>query len=180
MSARRHLNSIPVEIRRAACAFHEAGHILVGWRYQRSISHAWLRPPHGVSGETCFEPYQREFRRERQADIARAEAEISILYGGYCGEMIYWNQPEALRWYPGELESHEDDLQQMLPYLRFIAPPDEAVFRARCVRAATAILHAPAMQSALRRIAAALIADRRIGQDAVSALIQDGSVSPNS
>lgn len=97
-----------------------------------------------------------------------------------CESSIYWSQPEALPWYPGELESHEDDLQQMLPYLRFIAPPDEAALRARCVRAATAILHAPAMLSALRRIAAALIADRRIDQDAVSALIQDGFVPPNS
>jgi hypothetical protein len=179
MDARTRLESIPLEIRREACAYHEAGHILVGWHHRRAISHAWLRPPHGISGETCFQPYEAPFRRERAQDRVRAEIEIVILQAGYCGEMIYWDQPHRRRWFPGELTSHHDDLAQMQAYIRFIGQPDEAGLRARCLRAATAILHAPAMLAAQRRIAASLIADRRIAGDELGAIIHaDASGSP--
>lgn len=84
-------DEVPPDIRRAACAFHEAGHIVVGWQFQRFITHAWLRPPYGLSGETCFEPYKRGFRVGSPVDRQRAEVEVIILSAGYCGEMIYWN-----------------------------------------------------------------------------------------
>jgi hypothetical protein len=173
MDARTRLDAIPIAIRREACAYHEAGHILVGWHHQRPISYAWLRPPHGVSGETCFQPYHKPFRREREQDRARAETEIVILHAGFCGEMIYWDQPGSRRWYPGELSSHHDDLEQMLAYISFIGAPDEAALRARCLRAATAILHVPKMLAAQRRIAAVLVANRRIESEDVAAIMRD-------
>ncbi|MFN3674251.1 MAG: hypothetical protein ACK4VM_20300 [Bosea sp. (in: a-proteobacteria)] len=171
MTSRNALDAIPVEIRRAACAFHEAGHILVGWRLGRRITHAWLRPPHGVSGETCFMPYATPMRSEREADRVRAEAEVTILCGGYCGEMIYWNQAEAARWFPGEIQSHADDLAQMRIFLRFLAPADEAALQARCSRAAMAILHAPAMLAAQKALADQLIRNRRIGGEDLATIM---------
>lgn len=178
MRARDPLDAIPIGIRRAACAYHEAGHILAGWRHRREISHAWLRPPHGLSGETCFQPYRSAFRPGHEPDLVRAETEIIILSAGYCGEMIYWNRPEAARWYPGILHSHQDDLEQMQAYIRFIAPPDEAALRARCSLAATAILHAPAMLEAQTLIADALIANRRIGGEEVAAILDRAPANP--
>ncbi|KRE03411.1 hypothetical protein ASE61_13140 [Bosea sp. Root670] len=164
------LSDIPADIRRAACAFHEAGHIIVGWHHRRYITHAWLRPPYGSSGETCFEPYSRGFQSGNPIDLRRAEIEITILSAGYCGEMIYWNE-EGLKWYPGEIASHEDDLQQMTPYIALLQPPDEAVLRARCANAATAILYRPAMLAAQAAIARRLSDRRRIDRDEVDAII---------
>ena len=161
------LTDIPADIRRVACAFHEAGHIVVGWHHQRFITHAWLRPPYGFSGETCFEPYRRGFQADRPSDLARAEVEITILSAGYCGEMIYWNEGEGAKWYPGELHSHADDLDQMTPYITLLRTPDEAVLRARCARAATAILYQPAMRKAHAEIARRLHERRRIERDEV-------------
>lgn len=160
------LSDIPADIRRAACAFHEAGHIVVGWEHRRCITHAWLRPPHGVSGETCFEPYKRGFQTGSPIDRQRAEIEITILSAGYCGEMIYWNE-EGLKWYPGAIASHEDDLQQMKPYLALLQPPDEAALQARCANAATAILYRPPMLAAQAMIARRLFDRRRIDRDEV-------------
>lgn len=168
MRPRVDLSAIPVEIRRAACAFHEAGHIVVGWHHRRFISHAWLRPPYGFTGETCFLPYERGFRAGRQEDAARAEIEVVILSAGYCGEMIYWDAGEGLRWHPGAIQSHADDLEQMLPYIAFLCPPDEAAFRARCARAATAILYAPRMLVAQKAIAGVLFERRRIDAEEVA------------
>lgn len=171
MRPRGDLSAIPVEIRRAACAFHEAGHIVVGWHHRRYITHAWLRPPHGFTGETCFLPYQRGFHAGRQDDAARAEVEVTILSAGYCGEMIYWDAGEGLKWYPGELHSHADDLDQMQPYIALLQPPDEAVLRARCARAATAILYQPSMRAAHAAIARRLLDHRRIDRDEVDELL---------
>lgn len=165
------LSAIPADIRRAACAFHEAGHIVVGWHHQRCITHAWLRPPYGFSGETCFEPYRRGFQADRPGDLARAEVEITILSAGHCGEMIYWNEGEGAKWYPGELHSHADDLEQMTPYVALLRPPDEAGLRARCARAATVILYQPSMRLAHAAIARRLFDDRRIERDEVDAII---------
>ena len=160
------LSDIPPDIRRAACAFHEAGHIVVGWEHRRRITHAWLRPPYGFSGETCFEPYERGFRSDNAVDRGRAEIEVTILSAGYCGEMIYWNA-EGLKWYPGAIASHEDDLRQMEPYLALLQPPDEAALRTRCLNAATAILYRPAMLAAQAAIARRLSDRRRIDRDEV-------------
>lgn len=171
MNPHRALQAIPVEIRRAACAFHEAGHIVVGWRLGRHITHAWLRPPQGVSGETCFVPYMTPLHRDREADRMRAEAEVTLLCAGYCGEMIYWNQAEAATWFPGEIQSHADDLAQISVFLRFLAPPDEAALQARCSRAAIAILHAPAMLAAQKALAGQLIRNRRIAGEDVAAIM---------
>ncbi len=124
------IEAIPPAIRRAACAFHEAGHIVVGWHYRRAITHAWLRPPQGVSGETCFEPYRRGFQLDRAGDLRRAEIEITILSAGQCGEMVYWNGAEGLKWYPGELRSHGDDLDQMQPFIALLQPDGLRVFLA--------------------------------------------------
>ena len=165
------LSDIPSEIRRAACAFHEAGHVVVGWHHKRSITHAWLRPPYGFSGETCFEPYRRGFQADRPGDLARAEVEITILAAGHCGEMIYWNEGEGVKWYPRELHSHADDLDQMTPYIALLRPPDEAALRARSARAATAILYQPAMRLAHAAIARRLFENRRIERDEVDEII---------
>lgn len=167
------LAAIPAAIRRAACAFHEAGHIVVGWHHRRAITHAWLRPPQGASGETCFEPYRRGFQADRAGDLHRAEIEVTILSAGQCGEMIYWNQPEGLKWYPGELRSHGDDLDQMQPFIALLQPPDAGLLRARCARAATAILYQPAMRTAHEAIARRLAAAGRIGADEVEALMYE-------
>lgn len=164
------LDDIPADIRRAACAFHEAGHIVVGWQHQRYITHAWLRPPHGISGETCFEPYKRGFQADNALDRQRAEIEITILSAGYCGEMIYWNE-EGLKWYPGVIASHEDDLRQMRPYIALLPPQDKAALRARCATAATAILYRPSMLAAQAAIARRLFDRRRIDRDEVDEII---------
>jgi hypothetical protein len=164
------LSDIPPDIRRAACAFHEAGHIVVGWEHRRHITHAWLRPPYGFSGETCFEPYERGFRGDSAVDRRRAEIEIIILSAGYCGEMIYWNA-EGLKWYPGAIASHEDDLRQMEPYLALLPPLDEAALRTRCANAATAILYRSAMLAAQAAIARRLANQRRIDRDEVDEII---------
>lgn len=163
------LAAIPATIRRAACASHEAGHIVVGWHHRRCVTHAWLRPPQGTSGETCFEPYRRDFRADRPDDLRRAEVEITILAAGHCGEMIYWNQPEGLKWFPGTLGSHADDIAQMVPYLALLRPSDETVLKERCARAATAILYQPAMRLAHATIARRLREEGRIGRDEVEA-----------
>jgi hypothetical protein len=168
----RELSAIPAEIRRAACAFHEAGHIIVGWHHERYVTHAWLRPPFGFSGETCFEPYRKGFQAERLADIRRAEVEVTILSAGHCGEMIYWNEGEGLRWYPGAIHSHDDDLEQMRPYIAFLGPADEAALLARCARAAAAILYNPAMLAAQKAIAGVLFERRRIDADEIDAIIR--------
>lgn len=164
------LSDTPPDVRRAACAFHEAGHIVVGWQHQRFITHAWLRPPYGFSGETCFEPYKRGFRADSPIDRQRAEIEITILCAGYCGEMIYWNK-EGLKWYPGAIASHEDDLRQMEPFAALLQPIDEIALRERCGTAATAILYRPAMLAAHAAIARQLFAHRRIGRDEVDEII---------
>ena len=164
------LSDIPVDVRRAACAFHEAGHIVVGWEHRRAITHAWLRPPHGVSGETCFEPYKRGFQLGNPVDRQRAEVEIIILSAGYCGEMIYWNE-EGLKWYPGAIASHEDDLRQMQPYIALLQPSSETALRERCAAAATAILYRPAMLAAQAAIARRLFDRRRIDRDEVEDII---------
>lgn len=164
------LDDIPPDIRRAACAFHEAGHIVVGWEHRRYITHAWLRPPYGFSGETCFEPYKRGFQPGSSVDRQRAEVEIAILSAGYCGEMVFWNA-EGLRWYPGAIASHEDDLRQMKPYLALLRPVDEAALRARCATAATAILYRPTMLAAHATIARRLSDRRRIDRDEVDEII---------
>ncbi len=164
------LSDIPVDVRRAACAFHEAGHIVVGWEHRRYITHAWLRPPYGFSGETCFEPYKRGFQIDNLVDRQRAEIEIVILSAGYCGEMIYWNE-EGLKWYPGAIASHEDDLRQMRPYIALLQPSDEAALRERCAAAAIAILYRPAMLAAQAAIARRLFDQRRIGCDEVDEII---------
>lgn len=164
------LSEIPPDTRRAACAFHEAGHIVVGWEHRRYITHAWLRPPYGFSGETCFEPYERGFRSDSPADLRRAEVEITILSAGYCGEMIYWNE-EGLKWYPGAIASHEDDLRQMEPYIALLRPQDETALRNRCANAATAILYRPAMLTAHAAIARRLFGQRRIDRDEVDEII---------
>ena len=174
MRPRADLNAIPVPVRRAACAFHEAGHIIVGWHHKRYITHAWLRPPYGFSGETCFVPYHRGFQNERKDDLARAEVEVTILSAGYCGEMIYWNAGEGLKWYPGGINSHDDDLQQMLPYIRFLRPNDEAAFRERCARAATAILYDSRMIAAQKAIAGVLFERRRIAPEDVDDILRRG------
>ncbi|PZN98406.1 MAG: hypothetical protein DCF30_14200 [Hyphomicrobiales bacterium] len=171
------LSDIPPDIRRAACAFHEAGHIVVGWHHQRSITHAWLRPPYGFSGETCFEPYRRGFQPDRAVDRERAEVEITILSAGHCGEMIYWNEGEGSKWYPGELHSHADDLDQMTSYIALLRPPDEAVMRARCARAATAILYQPRMRLAHAAIARRLFDHRRIDRDEVDEILGRGTAA---
>ncbi len=165
------LSDIPADIRRAACAFHEAGHIVVGWEHRRHITHAWLRPPYGFSGETCFEPYKRGFQADNPVDRQRAEIEIIILSAGHCGEMIYWNEA-GLKWYPGAIASHEDDLRQMTPYIALLRPQDEAVLRARCVTAATAILYRPPMLVAQAAIARRLSERRRIDRDEVEEIIR--------
>lgn len=177
MSRRIDVTAIPVAIRRAACAFHEAGHVIVGWHHQRHITHAWLRPPHGFTGETCFLPYHRGFQAGRAEDRARAEVEVVILSAGYCGEMIYWNEGEGLKWYPGEISSHDDDLEQMRPYIAFLRPEDEAAFRERCARAATAILYDPRMIVAQKAIARVLFERRRIDRDEVDAIIMQAKAS---
>lgn len=164
------LADIPADIRRAACAFHEAGHIVVGWEQGRRISHAWLRPPYGFGGEVCFEPYARGFRGESAVDRSRAEAEITILYAGHCGEMIFWNEG-GLRWYPGAIASHEDDLRQIAVFLDWLRPADEPALRARCQAAAMAILYRPAMRRAQAAIAHHLVAQRRIHRDEVAAIM---------
>ncbi len=161
------IEAIPPAIRRAACAFHEAGHIVVGWHYRRAITHAWLRPPQGVSGETCFEPYRRGFQLDRAGDLRRAEIEITILSAGQCGEMVYWNGAE------GELRSHGDDLDQMQPFIALLQPPDAGLLRARCARAATAILYQPAMRTAHEAIARRLAAAGRVSADEVEALMAE-------
>jgi hypothetical protein len=171
------LDRIPIRIRRAACAYHEAGHIIVGWQHRRYITHAWLRPPQGMTGETCFVPYQRGFRADRAEDLARAESEVIILCAGHCGEMIYWDQSEGLKWFPGEIRSHEDDLAQMRPYLALLAPRDETALRAKCARAATAILYRPAMLAAQARIAAALLERWRIEPAEVEAIMSAAATS---
>jgi hypothetical protein len=165
------LDAIPPAIRRAACAFHEAGHIVVGWHHGRAITHAWLRPPHGISGETCFAPYHRGFQPDRAGDRRRAEVEITILSAGHCGEMIYWNEGPGLKWYPGELHSHADDLAQMQPFIALLQPPEAGLLRARCTRAATAILYQPAMREAHAAIAGRLRDASRIGADEVEAVM---------
>ncbi|WP_420104057.1 hypothetical protein [Bosea sp. (in: a-proteobacteria)] len=165
-------DDIPAEIRRAACAFHEAGHIVVGWAQGRFISHAWLKPPYGFSGETCFEPYERAFRRDLAEDRARAEAEIAILYAGHGGEMLYWNE-EGLRFYPGAIASHEDDLRQIAGFLAWLGPVDEAATRARCEAAATAILYRPAIRRGHAAIARRLLDQRRIHRDEVERIMAD-------
>ncbi len=167
------LDAIPPAIRRAACAFHEAGHIVVGWHHRRDITHAWLRPPHGISGETCFAPYHRGFQQDRASDRQRAEIEIAILSAGQCGEMIYWNEGQGLKWYPGELHSHADDLAQMQPFIALLQPPDAGLLHARCMRAATAILYQPAMRTAHAAIAGRLRDARRIGADEVDAVMDE-------
>lgn len=174
MKVRRNheLSAIPAEVRRAACAFHEAGHILVGWHHGRYVTHAWLRPPHGFSGEACFEPYRKGFQTERPADLRRAEVELTILSAGHCGEMIYWNEGEGLKWYPGAIHSHEDDLEQMRPYIAFLRPVDEVALRARCARAAAAILYQPAMLVAHKAIANRLFEQRRIDRDEADDIIK--------
>jgi hypothetical protein len=177
MRPRPDLERIPLEIRRSACAFHEAGHIIVGWHHRRYITHAWLRPPHGCSGETCFEPYSRGFQDGRKADAVRAETEVTILSAGYCGEMIYWNQGEGLKWYPGEIHSHADDIEQMRPYIGFLRPQDETAFRERCARAATAILYAPRMIAAQKAIAGVLFERRRVGPEEVDDIIKAATSS---
>jgi len=164
------LSDIPPDVRRAACAFHEAGHIVVGWEHRRHITHAWLRPPYGFSGETCFEPYERGFRSDSTVDRRRVEIEIIILSAGYCGEMVYWNK-DGLKWYPGAIASHEDDLRQMEPYLALLRPLDEAALRARCANAATAILYRPAMLAAQAAIARRLSDRRRIDREEVDEII---------
>lgn len=164
------LSDVPADIRRAACAFHEAGHIVVGWEHRRFITHAWLRPPYGFSGETCFEPYRRGFQVDSPVDRQRADIEIIILSAGYCGEMIYWNE-EGLKWYPGAIASHEDDLRQMEPYIALLHPPDETALRSRCANAATAILYRPAMLMAHAAIARRLFDQRRIDRDEVDDII---------
>lgn len=164
------LSDIPPGVRRAACAFHEAGHIVVGWEHRRHITHAWLRPPYGFSGETCFEPYERGFRSDSTVDRRRAEIEIIILSAGYCGEMVYWNK-DGLKWYPGAIASHEDDLQQMEPYLALLRPLDEAALRTHCANAATAILYRPAMLAAQAAIARRLSDRRRIDREEVDEII---------
>jgi hypothetical protein len=164
-------STIPADIRRSACAFHEAGHIVVGWQNRRYISHAWLRPPHGFSGEVCFEPYLRGFHADSPADLRRAEIEITILSAGHCGEMIYWNEGEGLRWYPGAISSHEDDLQQMTPYIALLRPPDEAALQARCAAAAAAILYRPSLRAAHAAIARRLRDGRRIDRDEVEEIM---------
>jgi hypothetical protein len=169
--------AIPAAVRRAACAFHEAGHIVVGWHHRRAITHAWLRPPQGVSGETCFEPYRRGFDAQSPQDRRRAEIEITILAAGHCGEMLYWNEPAGLKWYPGELRSHGDDLDQMQPFIALLQPPDAGLLRARCARAATAILYQPAMRCAHAAIAARLDAQGRIGRDEVEALMAQAGLA---
>lgn len=169
------LSAIPAEIRRAACAFHEAGHIVAGWHNERYITHAWLRPPYGFSGETCFEPYQRGFQADRPADRERAEVEITILSAGHCGEMIYWNEGEGVKWYPGELHSHADDLDQMAPFIALLRPQDEAQLRARCARAATVILYQPAMRTAHATVARCLLERRRIAREEVEAIMAQTS-----
>ncbi|WP_148663335.1 hypothetical protein [Bosea vaviloviae] len=166
------LSAIPAEVRRAACAFHEAGHIIVGWHHERYVTHAWLRPPYGFTGETCFEPYRKGFQIERLADIRRAEVEITILSAGHCGEMIYWNEGDGLKWYPGAIQSHEDDLEQMRPYIAFLRPADELALRARCARAAAAILYQPAMLAAQKAIAERLVERRRIDADEIDDIIR--------
>ncbi len=171
------LSAIPADIRRAACAFHEAGHIVVGWHHQRYITHAWLRPPYGFSGETCFEPYRRGFQKDRPGDLGRAEVEITILSAGHCGEMIYWNEGEATKWYPGELHSHADDLEQMAPYIALLRPPDEALLRARCARAATVILYQPSARLAHAAIARRLFDQRRIEPDEVDEILGRGTAA---
>lgn len=169
-------DDLPAEIRRAACACHEAGHIVVGWAQGRFISHAWLRPPYGFSGEVCFEPYRQGFRSDRPEDRARAEAEIAILYAGHGGEMLYWNE-EGLRFYPGAIASHEDDLRQIDGFLAWLRPVDEAAVRARCQAAATAILYRPAIRRAHAAIARTLLDQRRIHRDEVE-LIMAGQAAP--
>lgn len=166
------LEAIPLAIRRTACAFHEAGHIVVGWHHRRAITHAWLRPPQGVSGETCFEPYRRGFQADRAGDLLRAEIEVTILSAGQCGEMIYWNGDEGLRWYPGELRSHGSDLDQMQPFIGLLQTPDAGLLRARCARAAAAILYQPAMRAAHEAIARRLDTASRIGADEVEAMME--------
>ena len=166
------LNAIPAEVRRAACAFHEAGHIIVGWHHERYVTHAWLRPPHGFTGETCFEPYRKGFQTERLADIRRAEVEVTILSAGHCGEMIYWNEGDGLKWYPGAIQSHADDLEQMRPYIAFLRPADEFALRARCARAAAAILYQPPMLAAQKAIAKTLVERRRIDRDEIDDILR--------
>jgi hypothetical protein len=164
------LSDIPADIQRAACAFHEAGHIVVGWHHRRYITHAWLRPPYGFSGEACFEPYTRGFQIDSPVDRRRAEVELTILSAGYCGEMIYWNG-EGLKWYPGAIASHEDDLRQMKPYIALLRPADEAELRTRCATAAMAILYRPMMLTAHAAIARRLSDRRRIDRDEVDEII---------
>lgn len=175
MRSRVAIDTIPVAIRRAACAFHEAGHILVGWHHKRYITHAWLRPPHGLAGETCFEPYHRSFQSERKEDLARAEIEVTILYAGYWGEMIYWNEGEGLKWYPGAIHSHDDDLEQMLPYIGFLSPADETALRKRASQAAAAILYRPRVIVAQKAIAKMLFEQRRIEREDVETIIAGGT-----
>ncbi len=172
VGGRHELSAIPAEVRRAACAFHEAGHIIVGWHHERYVTHAWLRPPHGFTGETCFEPYRKGFQTERLVDTRRAEVEITILSAGHCGEMIYWNEGDGLKWYPGAIQSHEDDLEQMRPYIAFLRPADEVALRARCARAAAAILYQPPMLAAQKAIAKTLFERRRIDADEVEHILR--------
>lgn len=172
MTQHHELSAIPAEVRRAACAFHEAGHMIVGWHHERYVTHAWLRPPHGLTGEACFEPYQTGFQAERLADLRRAEVEVTILSAGHCGEMIYWNEGKGLKWYPGAIHSHEDDLEQMRPYIAFLRPVDEVALRARCARAAAAILYHPPMLAAHKAIAKSLFERWRIDGDEVDGIIK--------
>ena len=81
--------------------------------------------------------------------------------------MIYWNAGAGLRWYPGAIASHEDDLLQMKPYIALVQPADDEALRARCARAATAILYRPSMLVAHAAIARRLLERRRIDRDEV-------------
>ncbi|MDR6874917.1 hypothetical protein J2Y55_005956 [Bosea sp. BE125] len=60
----------------------------------------------------------------------------------------------------------------MRPYIAFLRPVDELALRARCARAAAAILYQPPMLAAQKAIAKRLFERRRIDRDEIDDILR--------
>ncbi|MCB2399377.1 hypothetical protein [Rhizobium ruizarguesonis] len=170
-------NEIPVEVRRKAAAFHEAGHLLVATVLGRKVTGAILRPPHGTNGETQFEDEPEVvLDLKLQDDRSVIENHVVVLMAGEIAEAIVWDEMRPL--FNPLVDTHRDDVAmiKVLKEAFYFDQEEDARYEAHCRGKTASIVHEPVCRAALEEIARHLQATFAVTREESDAILRKHNV----